>query len=112
MSVATPEPSMPSRLSRRPAASRIRRLVDPIAKEHHVIAFDNRGVGASTGQVPDNVEAMADDAYTVIRALGFDKVDIFSFSLGGFVAQALVIKHPELVVVFEHVVHSVEWRVA
>ncbi len=73
------------------------RLIDPIAREHHVIAFDNRGVGASTGQVPDSVEAMADDAYTFIRALGFDKVDIFSFSLGGFVAQALVIKHPELV---------------
>jgi pimeloyl-ACP methyl ester carboxylesterase len=73
------------------------RIVDPIAREHHVIAFDNRGVGASTGQVPDSVEAMADDAYTFIRALGFDEVDIFSFSLGGFVAQALVIKHPELV---------------
>jgi pimeloyl-ACP methyl ester carboxylesterase len=73
------------------------RIIDSIAKEHHVIAFDNRGVGASTGQVPDSVEAMADDAYTFIRALGFDKVDIFSFSLGGFVAQALVIKHPDLV---------------
>ena len=73
------------------------RIIDPIAREHHVIAFDNRGVGASSGQVPDSVDAMADDAYTFIRALGFDKVDIFSFSLGGFVAQALVIKHPELV---------------
>ena len=73
------------------------RIIDPIAKQRHVIAFDNRGVGASTGQVPDSVEAMADDAYTFIRALGFDKVDIFSFSLGGFVAQALVIKHPDLV---------------
>ena len=73
------------------------RIIDPIAREHHVIAFDNRGVGASTGQVPDSVEAMADDAYTFIRALGFDKVDIFSFSLGGMVAQALVVKHPELV---------------
>jgi pimeloyl-ACP methyl ester carboxylesterase len=73
------------------------RIIDPIAGEHHVIAFDNRGVGASTGQVPDSVEAMADNAYTFIRALGFDTVDIFSFSLGGFVAQALVIKHPELV---------------
>ena len=73
------------------------RIIDPIAKEHHVIAFDNRGVGASSGQVPDSVEAMADDAYAFIRALGFDKVDIFSFSLGGFVAQALVIKHPDLV---------------
>jgi len=73
------------------------RIINPIAKNHHVIAFDNRGVGASTGQVPDNIEAMADDAYTFIRALGFHKVDIFAFSLGGFVAQALVIKHPDLV---------------
>lgn len=73
------------------------RIIDPVAREHHVIAFDNRGVGASTGQVPGSVEAMADDAYTFIRALGFDKVDIFSFSLGGFVAQALVVKHPDLV---------------
>jgi len=73
------------------------RIVDPIATDHHVIAFDNRGVGASTGRVPDSVEAMADDAYAFITALGFEKVDIFSFSLGGMVAQALVVNHPELV---------------
>ena len=73
------------------------RIIDPIAKDHHVITFDNRGVGASTGQVPDTIEAMADDAYTFIRALGFDKVDIFSFSLGGMVAQAIVDTHPDLV---------------
>lgn len=73
------------------------RIVDPIAKHRHVIAFDNRGVGASTGRVPDTVEAMADDAYAFITALGFEQIDVFSFSLGGMVAQALVVKHPELV---------------
>ena len=73
------------------------RIVDPIARNHHVITFDNRGVGGSTGEVPDSIEAMADDAVTFIRALGFDQVDIFSFSLGGMVAQALVVKHPGLV---------------
>ena len=73
------------------------RIIDPIAARHHVIAFDNRGVGASTGTVPDTVESMADDAYTFVTALGFDTVDIFGFSLGGMIAQALVIKHPELV---------------
>ena len=73
------------------------RIIDPIAKNRHVITFDNRGVGASTGEVPDSIEAMADDAYTFIRALGYDKIDIFSFSLGGFIAQDLVVKHPELV---------------
>jgi pimeloyl-ACP methyl ester carboxylesterase len=73
------------------------RIIDPIAKDRHVIAFDNRGVGGSSGKVPDSVEAMADDAYTFISALGFDKIDVFSFSLGGMVAQALVAEHPELV---------------
>ena len=73
------------------------RIVDPIAKTRHVIAFDNQGVGGSSGKVPDSVEAMADDAYAFIKALGFDQVDIFSFSLGGMVAQDLVVKHPELV---------------
>ena len=73
------------------------RIIDPIAKNRHLIAFDNKGVGASTGQVPDSVEAMADDAYAFIKALGLDKIDILSFSLGGFIAQALVVKHPELV---------------
>jgi pimeloyl-ACP methyl ester carboxylesterase len=73
------------------------RIVDPIAKTRHVIAFDNKGVGASSGKVPDSVEAMADDAYAFIKALGFDQIDIFSFSLGGMVAQDLVVKHPDLV---------------
>ena len=73
------------------------RIIDPIAAHHHVIAFDNRGVGASSGEVPLSVEEMADDAYTFITALGHRKIDIFSFSLGGMVAQALVLKHPELV---------------
>ena len=73
------------------------RIVDAIAAGRHVITFDNRGVGASTGSVPVSVEEMADDAYTFIKALGFDKIDIFSFSLGGMIAQDLVVKHPELV---------------
>jgi len=73
------------------------RIIDPIAQTHHVIAFDNRGVGASSGTVPGTVEAMADDAVTFIRALGLDEVDIFAFSLGGMIAQDLVVRYPQLV---------------
>lgn len=73
------------------------RVIDPIAERHHVIAFDNRGVGASTGSVPDTIDSMADDAYAFITALGFNVVDILGFSLGGMIAQALVIKHRDLV---------------
>src|SRR5687767_14569751 len=42
------------------------RIIDPIATHRHVITFDQPGVGASTGRVPDTIEAMADDAYTFI----------------------------------------------
>src|SRR5207237_6655222 len=48
------------------------RVVDGIAAKHHVIAFDNRGVGASSGTVPATIEAMANDAVAFIRALRFD----------------------------------------
>jgi pimeloyl-ACP methyl ester carboxylesterase len=73
------------------------RIVDPIAKNRHVITFDQRGVGASTGEVPDTIEAAADHAYEFVTALGFDKIDVFSFSMGGFIAQDLIAKHPDLV---------------
>lgn len=73
------------------------RIIDPIAKNRHVIAFDNKGVGASTGKVPGTIEEAADDAYTFITALGLKQIDIFSFSMGGMIAQDLVLKHPGLV---------------
>jgi pimeloyl-ACP methyl ester carboxylesterase len=73
------------------------RIVDPIAKNRHVITFDQRGVGASTGEVPDTIEEAADHAYEFITALGFDKIDAFTFSMGGFIAQDLIVKHPDLV---------------
>ncbi|MGN6219357.1 MAG: alpha/beta fold hydrolase [Microbacterium sp.] len=74
------------------------RIIDQIAKTRHVIAFDQLGVGASSGQVPDTLEEAAADAYRFItKGLGYDKIDIFSFSMGGMIAQDLVVAHPELV---------------
>jgi len=73
------------------------RIVDPIAKNRHVITFDQRGVGASTWKVPDTIEEAADHAYEFITALGFDRIDAFTFSMGGFIAQDLIVKHPDLV---------------
>lgn len=73
------------------------RVVDGIAAHHHVVAFDNRGVGATGGTTSTTVEAMADDAIAVIEALGFDTVDLFGFSLGGFVAQVIAAVRPDLI---------------
>jgi pimeloyl-ACP methyl ester carboxylesterase len=73
------------------------RVVDGIAQHHHVIVFDNRGVGGSGGLTPTSVAEMARDAIAVIDALGFKKIDLFGFSLGGFVAQSIAHQRPELV---------------
>lgn len=73
------------------------RVVDGIAAKRRVITFDNRGVGASTGSTPSTIQAMAKDAVTFIRALGFKQVDLHGFSMGGMVAQAIAQTEPRLV---------------
>src|SRR5436189_4563561 len=73
------------------------RVVDGIATTHRVITFDNRGVGASGGSTPATIEQMASDAVAFIRALGFDQVDLFGFSMGGMIAQVIAQEEPQLV---------------
>jgi pimeloyl-ACP methyl ester carboxylesterase len=73
------------------------RVIDGIAAKHHVIAFSNRGIGASSGSPANSVEQMADDAITFIKAKGLQQVNLLGFSLGGMVAQEIVLKEPQLV---------------
>lgn len=73
------------------------RIVDGLASRHRVIATDYRGIGGSGGTTPLTVDEMARDAIALIRALGFEKVDLFGFSLGGFMAQDIALKIPALV---------------
>ncbi|MFF0042703.1 alpha/beta fold hydrolase [Streptomyces mirabilis] len=73
------------------------RVVDGLAARRRVIAFDNRGVGGSSGSTPDTIEAMARDAVLFVRALGFDQVDLLGLSMGGFIAQVIAEQEPRLV---------------
>ena len=73
------------------------RVIDGIAAQRRVIAFDNRGVGASGGSVPPTIEEMGRDAIAFIRALGLKQVDLLGFSLGGGVAQMVALQAPKLV---------------
>ena len=73
------------------------RVVDGIAAKHRVITFDNRGVGASSGSTPTTIQEMATDAVIFIRALGFEQVDLFGFSMGGMIAQVIAQQEPQLV---------------
>jgi len=72
-------------------------VTNALAKKHTVILFDNKGVGSSTGKTPESVLEMADDAIDFIYALGFEKVDLLGFSLGGFIAQNLAETYPDLI---------------
>jgi pimeloyl-ACP methyl ester carboxylesterase len=72
-------------------------LLDDFAKGRTVITFDNAGVGLSGGEVPNNVAAMAHCAVGFLDALGLAQIDLLGFSLGGYIAQQLVLNHPERV---------------
>jgi pimeloyl-ACP methyl ester carboxylesterase len=72
-------------------------VVNALAADRPVIAFDNAGVGRSTGHTPDNVAGMARDAVTFITQLGLPTVDLLGFSLGGLIAQLIAAEHGRLV---------------
>lgn len=73
------------------------RVIDGFAASRRVITFDNRGVGASSGSPATSIEQMAKDAITFIKAMGLEQVDLFGFSMGGMIAQEIVLMEPELV---------------
>src|SRR3954453_6778826 len=72
-------------------------LVDRVAQDREVILVNNRGVGGSTGVVPENVTPMARDVLAFIDALDLKQIDLLGFSLGGYVAQELFLLRPRLV---------------
>ena len=72
-------------------------IIDGLAQARRVITTDYRGIGGSGGAAPLTVGEMAQDAIELIQALGFKSVDVLGFSLGGFVAQDIALKAPELV---------------
>jgi len=72
-------------------------ITNALAAGREVILTDNAGVGLSTGTAPETVAGMARDAASLIDALGLEQVDLFGFSMGGYVAQQLTVDRPELV---------------
>jgi pimeloyl-ACP methyl ester carboxylesterase len=72
-------------------------VVNALATDRPVIAFDNAGVGRSSGQTPDSIAAMASDAVNFINLLGVPEVDLLGFSLGGCIAQQIAAEHGQLV---------------
>jgi pimeloyl-ACP methyl ester carboxylesterase len=72
-------------------------VTDALATGREVILTDNAGVGLSAGRAPKTVIGMARDAASLIDALGLGQIDLFGFSMGGYVAQQITADRPELV---------------
>jgi pimeloyl-ACP methyl ester carboxylesterase len=70
-------------------------LVDALAADRRVVAFDNVGVAATTGRTPSTIEAMAHDAIAFLDAMSFERVDLLGFSIGSFVAQEIALIRPD-----------------
>jgi pimeloyl-ACP methyl ester carboxylesterase len=72
-------------------------ITDALAADREVILTDNAGIGLSSGTAPETVGEMARDAAALIDALGLEHVDLFGFSMGGYVAQQVAVDRPDLV---------------
>ncbi len=72
-------------------------VLDGLAQEREVILFNNAGIASSTGEVPQTFAGMAKNAEAFVDALGLKKIDLLGFSIGGMVAQQIVLDRPDLV---------------
>jgi len=72
--------------------------VPAFAAEHRVIAVDNRGAGQSAvPEGPYTIPGMAADVVGLMDALGVARAHICGASMGGMIAQELVLRHPDRV---------------
>jgi len=72
-------------------------FVDAVAVQRPVILFSDAAVGSSTGTAATSVDEKARNAASFVRTLGYERVDVLGFSMGGFVAQAIAMAEPALV---------------
>ncbi|MCH8814798.1 MAG: alpha/beta fold hydrolase [Chloroflexi bacterium] len=73
-------------------------LLSGLRDNFTVIRMNHRGVGLSElPNEPFTMQTMAADAATLLEALDIDRAHVLSVSMGGMVAQELVLNHPESV---------------
>jgi pimeloyl-ACP methyl ester carboxylesterase len=73
-------------------------FIHGLAAANELILLDNRGIGSSTDDgKPFDIARLADDAAHVVGALGFQRINVLGWSMGGFAAQMLALHHPDRV---------------
>ena len=73
-------------------------FLDALRRDFQVIAYDHRGVGASSRlEGVLTITQLARDAAGLLGALGLAQAHVLGISMGGMVAQELALAHPERV---------------
>jgi 3-oxoadipate enol-lactonase len=73
-------------------------LADRLDGSRRVIAYDNRGSGASgVTPAPYTCAQLAADAIALLDVLEIERADVFGMSLGGMIAQELALEWPDRV---------------
>lgn len=74
-------------------------LHGPLAAVRTLVALDLRGHGHSPwcGDAAHAMDLFADDVAAVVHTLSDAPVDLVGLSMGGYVAQAVLARHPQLV---------------
>jgi pimeloyl-ACP methyl ester carboxylesterase len=74
------------------------KVAPDLAEHFQVITFDNRGAGESDKpDGPYNVPMMAADTIGLLDALQIKNAYVMGHSLGGYIAQELVVTRPDLI---------------
>jgi pimeloyl-ACP methyl ester carboxylesterase len=72
-------------------------FIKGLADNFKVIVFDNRGTGQSTNPKSQyTIRTLADDAYYLLKALNIENTFVFGHSMGGGIAQELIIQYSEM----------------
>jgi len=69
-----------------------------VAAGYRVVTFDNRGVEPSSSPpAPYSIDDMVEDTLGLIDHLGFERVALVGYSMGGWVAETIAYRHPQRV---------------
>jgi pimeloyl-ACP methyl ester carboxylesterase len=76
-------------------------IINPLAATRQVITYDYAGIGHSSGEVPRSIQGFSQNLIAflllLLPTLNFTSVDVFGYSIGGYVAQQLALDSPDLI---------------
>lgn len=73
-------------------------ILPALTENQQVIGVDLQGHGRTVlGNRPITYESMGEDMAVILKELGYDKVDVMGYSMGGGLALRIAIQHPEMV---------------